>query len=216
MPSVLIVGASRGIGLGLAQQYAGAGWDVYATTRSAERDALPLPDDVHVLTGLDVARGEDISRFGRAIAPVALDVVIHNAGVHERAHSVEYVMHVNARAPFNIVDVILPNLVRGQQRKLVLISSQLGARRGRTGSLGVYGDSKAALNDTFRQRAPSWAAMGITGIVLHPGWVRTDMGGSTAPVSVDASAAGIGRVVEDLTPAHAGTFRTWEGAEHPW
>ena len=94
--------------------------------------------------------------------------------------------------------------------------SQLGARRGSRKSLGDYGDSKAALNDAVRERAPRWAERGVTAIVIHPGWVRTDMGGSAAPVSVDQSAHGIRSVISRLTPADNGRFLTWRGDEHPW
>ena len=95
------------------------------------------------------------------------------------------------------------------------MSSQMGARRGRSGSLGGYGDSKAALNDGLRARTATWAEHGITAIVMHPGWVRTDMApGGT--ISVSDSVAGITRVIETLTPDDHGKFFTWEGREHDW
>jgi NAD(P)-dependent dehydrogenase (short-subunit alcohol dehydrogenase family) len=96
------------------------------------------------------------------------------------------------------------------------VSSQLGARRGNRGSLGDYGDSKAALNDELRLRAPGWAEQGLIAIVLHPGWVRTDMGGRAATLSVEESVTGIRNLVEGLTDAHHGRFWTWDGREHPW
>ena len=91
-----------------------------------------------------------------------------------------------------------------------------GARRGRQESLGDYGDSKAALNDEFRRLAPTWAGRGVVAIVLHPGWVRTDMGGSSATLSVEESAAGIRELVAGLSETHHGRFWTWDGREHPW
>ena len=96
------------------------------------------------------------------------------------------------------------------------MSSQLGARRGATGSLGDYGDSKAALNDAFRERADAWAARGVRAAVMHPGWVRTDMGGPGAPVSVEESARGIRAVAAGLTREQHGGFFTWRGDVHPW
>jgi len=96
------------------------------------------------------------------------------------------------------------------------MTSQLGARRGYTGSLGSYGDSKAALNDAFRAHAPVWGQRGCLAIVMHPGWVRTDMGGAGAPVSVAESVRGMRQVIARLTPQDHGRFFTWEGREHPW
>jgi NAD(P)-dependent dehydrogenase (short-subunit alcohol dehydrogenase family) len=92
----------------------------------------------------------------------------------------------------------------------------LGARRGRSGSLGDYGDSKAALNDEFRRLAPAWAAAGAISVVIHPGWVKTDMGGAGAPLSVTESASGIKRVMDGLRPEDNGKFLTWDGRIHPW
>jgi NAD(P)-dependent dehydrogenase (short-subunit alcohol dehydrogenase family) len=125
-------------------------------------------------------------------------------------------MAVNAEAPIRVAEALLDNVVASNQRKIALITSQLGARRGRTGSLGDYGDSKAALNDAFRLRAPGWAERGIRAIVIHPGWVSTDMGGSSAPVSVSESAAGIRRLMGGLTTEMHGGFWTWDGREHEW
>jgi NAD(P)-dependent dehydrogenase (short-subunit alcohol dehydrogenase family) len=96
------------------------------------------------------------------------------------------------------------------------MTSQLGARYGRKRSLGLYGDSKAALNDAFRTLAPGWSQQGVMAIVMHPGWVRTDMGGASAPLSVTESVAGIRQVVAQLAPAAHGRFWTWNGREHPW
>ena len=101
-------------------------------------------------------------------------------------------------------------------RKLAIITSQMGARRGRTESLGDYGDSKAALNDRFRELTSEWQERGLLSVVIHPGWVRTDMGGPNASISVRESAKGIRAVMSELQPSDHGRFLTWEGKEHPW
>jgi NAD(P)-dependent dehydrogenase (short-subunit alcohol dehydrogenase family) len=100
--------------------------------------------------------------------------------------------------------------------KVVLMTSAMGSRRGRTGSLGDYGDSKAALNDEFRLRAPAWGVAGVVAVVMHPGWVRTDMGGSGATLSVEDSVAGIRRVISGLSTGDHGRFYNWDGTEQPW
>lgn len=112
--------------------------------------------------------------------------------------------------------MLLSAVTRSREKKLVWVTSQLEARRGRTGSLGLYGNSKAVLNDAFRAHAPAWGRGGLIAIVMHPGWVRTDMGGVRAPVSVEDRVCGMRQVIARLPPADHGLFWTWEGREHPW
>jgi len=215
MPTAAIIGASRGIGLELARQYAAAGWRVHATTRTPQAPgALGEIGGEVVLHALDVRDERRIEALAAALGGEALDVLVHNAGIKD-GQPREVVMQVNAGAPMRVAEALLPVVARAGGR-IVLLSSQLGARHGRRGSLGDYGDSKAALNDAFRARASDWAAHGIVAIVLHPGWVRTDMGGAAAPVTPADSARGIRRVVAGLTPADHGRFLTWQGREHPW
>ncbi len=216
MPSVAIIGASRGIGLELVRQYANAGWRVHATTRTP--DAPGSLGDVEgdvVLHALEVRNADQIAALAAHFEQQPLDVLIHNAGIKDAGHSRAQVMAVNADAPIAVATALLDALARAHGR-VVLITSQLGARHGRIGSMGDYGDSKAALNDAFREVAQAWADAGVTAIVLHPGWVRTDMGGPNAPVSVEESAAGIRRVIANLTAQDHGHFLTFRGEQLPW
>lgn len=217
MPTVMIIGASRGIGLELARQYAEDGWRVHATTRTPDRPGRlgELAGDL-VLHKLDVRRDDQIAALAAAVASEGIDVLIHNAGVSGRGMSREEVMAINAEAPIKVAQALLAAVQRGSQKKIVLMTSQLGARHGSRRSLGTYGDSKAALNDALRDLAPAWGEQGLIAIVMHPGWVRTDMGGAGAPVAVEDSVSGMRRVIADLTPAAHGRFLTWEGREHAW
>jgi NAD(P)-dependent dehydrogenase (short-subunit alcohol dehydrogenase family) len=217
MSTVMIIGASRGIGLELARQYARDGWRVHATTRTPEQPGAlgKLTGDV-VLHGLDVRRAEQIAALAAAVAQEGIDVLIHNAGVSGRGMSHQEVMAINADAPIKVTEALLGAVQRGREKKIVLITSQLGARYGSTRSLGVYGDSKAALNDQFRALAPAWGRAGLIAIVMHPGWVRTDMGGRSAPLSVEESVRGMRQVIARLTAAEHGRFWTWNGREHAW
>ena len=115
-----------------------------------------------------------------------------------------------------VAQALLPAVRRSTERKIVLMTSQLGARYGSRRSLGLYGDSKAALNDAFRTLTPTWCQAGVTAIVIHPGWVRTDMGGASAPLSVTESVTGMRQVIARLTAEAHGRFWTWNGREHPW
>jgi NAD(P)-dependent dehydrogenase (short-subunit alcohol dehydrogenase family) len=217
MPTAMIIGASRGIGLELVRQYAGDGWRVHATTRTpAQPGALGrLGGDV-VLHALDVRSAEQIGAVAAAVAQEGIDVLIHNAGVSDRGMSRQEVLAINADAPIKVTEALLSAVQRGSEKKIVLMTSQLGARHGSTRSLGVYGDSKAALNDQFRALAPTWGGAGLIAIVMHPGWVRTDMGGAGAPLSVEESVHGMRRVIGRLTASEHGRFWTWNGREHPW
>ena len=214
--TVMVIGASRGIGLELARQYAADGWRVHATTRTPDRPgALGRLDGV-VLHELDVRRADQTAALAAAVASEGIDLLIHNAGVMDRRLSHDDVMAINAEAPVRVTQALLDAVRRGRDKKIVLMTSQLGARYGSTRRLGAYGESKAALNDRFRQLAPSWGAEGLIAIVMHPGWVRTDMGGRSATLSVEESVTGMRRVIAGLTAAEHGRFWTWDGREHAW
>lgn len=217
MPTVMIIGASRGIGLELARQYGADGWRVHATTRTPQRPGAlgQLAGDV-VLHELDVCNTDQLGQLVAATAQEGIDVLIHNAGISGSKTSREEVMRVNADAPIAVTQALVEAVKRGTQKKIVLMTSQLGARQGSQRSLGTYGDSKAALNDKFRQLAPRWGKAGLVAIVMHPGWVRTDMGGQGAPLSVEESVTGMRKVIARLTAAQHGGFWTWDGREHPW
>ncbi len=217
MQSVLVVGASRGIGLGFARAYAADGWRVHATTRTPD-----APGTVAALTGdivlhpLDVVDGGQIAALAEALEGSALDLVIHNAGVYGVGMARAEVMRINAEAPFAVVEAMLPALARGRGRQIAILTSQVGARRGGRTPSGAYGASKAALNDRFRELEPGWRRHGFVSVVFHPGWVRTDMGGRGAAVSVEDSVAGMRRVLAALPPEDSGKFLTWQGRIHPW
>lgn len=217
MPTVMIIGASRGIGLELACQYAADGWRVHATTRTPQQPGKlgAIAGDV-VLHELEVRCDEQIAALADAVQDEGIDVLIHNAGISGRGTDRKTTMAVNAQAPIQVTQALLDAVKRGTEKKIVLMTSQLGARHGSTRSLGNYGDSKAALNDAFRDLAPAWHDAGLIAIVMHPGWVRTDMGGRGAPLSVAESANGIRRVISNLTPTQHGRFWTWDGREHAW
>ena len=209
MARVLIIGTSRGIGLGLVDVHLEDGWKVHATTRDGSKPRDHVDVTAH---RLDVRDGGQLEALIQGLEPV--ERIIHNAGVL-RAPSAE-LMEVNAVAPIRVVEGLLGSGRLAPGGKIAIMTSQMGARRGRSGSLGNYGDSKAALNDEFRRRAPQWRQAGAIAVVIHPGWVRTDMGGSGASLSITESVAGIKHVLDGLKPEDHGKFLTWDGREHPW
>lgn len=214
--SALIVGASRGIGAGLVRQFLDHGWHVHATVRNLDDPGeLAALHDRVTLHQFDVRDGTRTSELAAELAANPLDVVIHNAGIY-RGHSEEQLNEVNTVAPIRTAEALLDAGSIAEGGKLALMTSQLGARRGSEEPKTGYGGSKARLNDEFRARSDRWRGLGILAVVIHPGWVRTDMGGPGASISVEESVSGIYRLMVDLTPDQHGRFWTWQGREHPW
>jgi len=216
MPSVVIIGASRGIGLGFAEAYAAEGWEVHATTRTPENpgELADIAGNVSIY-GLDVRNADQISNLADALQGGVIDHLINSAGVL-RGVDRDEMMAVNADAPFNIVAALFDAVARSDEKKIAILTSQMGARHGGSTPSSLYGESKCILNDRFREIEPEWRAAGVTSVVFHPGWVATDMGGAGASVSIDESVTGMRRVIAGLSPADSGKFLTWTGAEHPW
>jgi len=213
MSTILIIGASRGIGAELVRQYLANGDTVRATVRDPSNpgELAGLAGDL-TLHRLDVRSSDQLADLAGAVSD--LDIIIHNAGINRGTR--EEIMEVNAEAPIMVAGALLDGGVLRQDGVLVIMTSQMGARKGKKGSLGDYGDSKEVLNNEFRARADAWRDRGAIAIVVHPGWVRTDMGGQSAPLSVEESADGVRDLIASLTPDQHGRFWTWDAREHPW
>jgi NAD(P)-dependent dehydrogenase (short-subunit alcohol dehydrogenase family) len=213
---ILVIGASRGIGAEFARQYLADGRTVHATVRDlAEPQELTDLEGDLVLHQFDVRDVERTAELARELAGSGLCIVIHNAGIRSGVPP-EEIMDVNAAAPIRVVEALLDAGAIQAGGVVAIMTSQMGARRGGTARLGDYGGSKAALNDEFRRRAEAWGERGALAIVVHPGWVRTDMGGAFASVGVAESVTGMRKLLADLTPEQHGRFWTWNGREHPW
>ena len=213
---ILVVGASRGIGAELVRQYLAAGHAVHATVRdiSSVGELSTIEGDL-TLHELGVRDVDATNKLAAALSGAELAVVIHNAGIM-RDHPRSVIMEVNAEAPLRMTEALLAAGALRKDGILVLMTSHLGSRQGRADSLGDYGDSKAALNDGLRERAADWRERGVIAVVVHPGWVRTDMGGPEASLSVEESVTGIRSLVAGLGPNEHGRFWAWNGAELPW
>jgi NAD(P)-dependent dehydrogenase (short-subunit alcohol dehydrogenase family) len=224
MSTVLIVGASRGIGREFAKQYADDGARVFATHRK--------PDDAAALRAmgakpieLDVTDAAAIARLAAALANERVDIVVLSAGVYgERTAGLnavpmadfDAVMHTNVWAPMQLIPALAPALV-GARGKLVLLSSRMGSTALMTGTSGwLYRASKAAANNVLRAASLELGPRGVVCMAFHPGWVRTDMGGADADIDVAGSVAGMRRVIAVANDSHNGKFLNYTGEQFDW
>jgi NAD(P)-dependent dehydrogenase (short-subunit alcohol dehydrogenase family) len=222
--TVLITGANRGIGLELARQYVADGWRVIGTARKPDA-ATELSELGATVLQLDVTDQESVERLARDLDGQAIDVLMNNAGILPMVRTVpdidfdqfNDIMAVNTVGPMRVTQALLPNLRAGRMKKIVNTTSVLGsiAENTRGGFYG-YRESKAALNMFTRSLAAELSSEGFTCIVMHPGWVQTDMGGPNAPVPVQESASGIRAVVTSISSADSGTFWTHSGEIMAW
>ncbi len=232
MRLAFVTGANRGIGLELTRRSLERGDQVFAGCRSPENAAQlnhlqERYGDRLLVLPLDVTSGSAITS---AVATVQgfsdhLDVLFNNAGVAGDESPLGQVetselldtFATNAVAPLMIAQACLPLLRRGQRPVIANITSRMGSIAD-NGSGGWYGyrASKAALNMLNASLALDLADQGIIAVVLHPGWVRTDMGGSGATLSVERSVEGLLAVVEGLSPEDSGRFLSWDGEKVPW
>ncbi|HVM22391.1 MAG TPA: SDR family oxidoreductase [Sphingomicrobium sp.] len=219
MPTVLITGANRGLGLEFARQYAEGGWEVVATVRTGNPELKELNVRVEAL---DMADLDAVAAFGERLD--ALDLLIANAGTYgpkeaasaEEARGWLDTLAVNTVAPYLLARSVL-SLVERSRGKLVAITSKMGSiDDNSSGGFLAYRTSKTALNSAWRNLALDVGRSGIVAAVLHPGWVRTRMGGSAAPLEPQESVAGMRRVIEQLGPGHSGGFFNYDGSAIPW
>jgi NAD(P)-dependent dehydrogenase (short-subunit alcohol dehydrogenase family) len=230
---VLLTGANRGIGLEFARQLLAAGDRVVATCRHpGKATALNTlagehPGRLHVLP-LDVADARSRAELVRELPLVIgddghIDLLVNNAGVlhsGERfgslsADALEDAFRVNALGPYLLTQALAPLFADGA--RVANLSSQLGSI-GNCSRFGTpsYNISKAAQNMATRLLAHALADRGIIVLALHPGWVRTDMGGPDANVEPAEAVSGLLRVVDGAETASSGGFFDWQGERHPW
>jgi NAD(P)-dependent dehydrogenase (short-subunit alcohol dehydrogenase family) len=216
MPTVLITGANRGIGLEYARQYSTDGWDVIAAARhsSPELDALNV-----TVKPLDLSDPDAVAVF---TIDGPLDLFIANAGTShpketqgaDNARAWASMLMVNAIAPFQLGCALVPRMVSGG--KMIAISSGLGSIGDNKGRWIPYRTSKAALNMAWTSLAIEAHPYGVACVMLSPGWVKTDMGGPGAEISPKESVAAMRALIERLTIDDSGGFLRRDGSPLPW
>ena len=213
---VLITGASRGIGAALLQGFTARGDAAQGAARSAGEGLLPL----------DVTDPGSQRALADRLEGEPLDALICNAGIYpDKGQSLDggfppemwtESFATNVTGVFLAVQALLPNLRQGTDPRIAIISSQMASHERAPGGSYIYRASKAAALNLGRNLAADLKAEGIAVGIYHPGWVRTDMGGDSAAISVDESAQGLMARVDALGLANTGCFETWDGQPHPY
>jgi NAD(P)-dependent dehydrogenase (short-subunit alcohol dehydrogenase family) len=230
VPQILITGASRGIGLALAQEYAARDWRVLAACRepsgAAALHALTETRPNVTIHAMDVSAHDSVDRLATELKGQAIDVVCNNAGIGGGKSGIgeidfghwRRVLEVNLFGAIKVSEAFLPNVEAGAEKKIVAISSSLGSISATRGGNYAYRTSKAALNMAVRSLAMDLKERGVIAAVLSPGIVDTDFtrGARMPKISPAESAAGLADIIANLSPEHAGQFLRYNGETVPW
>ena len=233
MSTLLITGANRGLGLEFAQRYQDDGWRILALCRnhSDELRALEAVGNVRVLLG-DLSDGTCLQKFASELSGEHIDVLINNAGVMgdsnfhqgggERQSLVDFdrdewrkVFEINLFTPVQVISLFSEHL--SDNAKVVTISSDMGSISGnQSGGWFAYRASKAAVNSLMKSVAISLTKRGIPAVALHPGWVRTEMGGPDAHIDTETSVKGMMKIINNLSMQQSGGFFAYDGSVLPY
>ncbi len=225
MAKVLITGAGRGIGLELAKQYAADGDEVIACVRDPKKASdLAGIGGKTTVQQLDPGDPSSIDAAAAAVGTTPIDVIVNNAGATGGAHQSlddldldawHDTFTVNTIGPLLVARAFKPHLAAAEG-KLMTVTSQVGASTWPMGGMYAYATSKAAVNRAMATLAIDWKDDPITVALVHPGWVKTDMGGPHADITPEESASGIRKVIAGLSKADSGKFYKWNGEPHIW
>jgi len=232
--TVLITGANRGLGLGLARVYLEDRWNVITVSRSSSKELESLQNGRLDIRSCDLTDDVELHTLAKSLADRPLDVLINNAGrmaksgadatsrgVQGLGHFNRALWHrvfdINLFTPMLLSELLSANLARAERGRIVIVSSMLGSMTLNTGGgLYAYRASKAGVNAIVKSLSIDLADRGIIAIAQHPGWVQTDMGGRGADIDIQTSVTGMKAVFDGLTPADSGKFFSWDGSEMPW
>lgn len=230
-PTILITGASRGLGLEWARQSAAAGWRVLATCRHPQQadalQALAAQHEQLSVHRLDVTDGEPVRTLQLDLETARIDVLLNNAGVYLDKFSggfggIDYTLWlrtlaVNTLGAVRVSEALIAQVARSERKLVAVVSSHMGSIADiAEPEHYAYRSSKAALNAAMKGIAHALRPHGIGVLLLHPGWVRTRMGGPDAALTPEQSVRGMRALVEGFEPAMSGRFFRYDGSELPW
>jgi NAD(P)-dependent dehydrogenase (short-subunit alcohol dehydrogenase family) len=225
MASIFITGIARGIGLALAMRALDKGWQVTGSVRSdADRERIKRAHPAITVLQFDVCDHEAIDTAASSFDH-PIDILVNNAGVigpdRQSTTDMDFggfarTLAINTLAPLKITQAFMPNLRRGKNPKLATISSNMGRMPHTASDRIAYRASKSAVNKIMQGLATDLRKDGICVVAMHPGWVQSDMGGKAAAISIEESAAGILKVLSDLTMTDTCQFIDWDGTRQVW
>jgi NAD(P)-dependent dehydrogenase (short-subunit alcohol dehydrogenase family) len=226
MPTAVITGANRGLGLEFARVYLAEGWTVHAGCRNPMRadDLKRLKGDLHIHP-LNVDDGKDAKALAKSLGSEPVDLLLNNAGIYGKRDlkvggldhdEFLQVLKTNVVAPIRVAEALAENVAHSKQKKMAFVTSRMGSISQNAGGSMAYRTSKTALNMAVSCFSMDVKSRGITCILLHPGWVKTDMGGPSAAVEIPVSIAGMKKVIERTTHDESGKFYDFEGQAIPW
>jgi len=238
MPTILITGANKGLGLGFATRFAGEGWTVLASCRNPEKaTALKALAEKHKgkirIDALDVLDHRAIEAYGAALKDQAIDVLLNNAGIigkePQEIGQTDYedwdqIVKTNVFGTTKMCETFVGHVAKSERKLIVNLTSgtssitrkTVGRMPGTKGEYHLYSPSKTMLNMVSRYLAWEYKPMGITVVVLGPGWVQTDMGGAEALFTIDQSMDKCVPLIKSFGLKDAGKFILFDGSEPPW
>jgi NAD(P)-dependent dehydrogenase (short-subunit alcohol dehydrogenase family) len=228
MRTILITGANRGIGLAHARRFLERGMRVFATARlpseADDLERLAAAHEGHLrILRFDARDPQGPADLKQALGDEPIDLLFNNAGLGHRggfgafeASEFMDVMAVNALAPLLLAQALVDNVAASTRRLIANQSSQLGSIGDASGGAYAYRASKAALNMISKALAGDLRARGVTVLALHPGWVRTRMGGANAPVDVEMTVSGQQKIFDEVELDDSGKFFNFDGKPIPW
>lgn len=232
MNTVLITGASRGIGLEFARQYAVDGWQVVACCRQPQQ-AIALNrlagehKDRFSVYQLDVLKLSEIDQLSQKLHDLSIDILINNAGIYPSPRNGEFghinyddwmeAFRVNTFAPLKMTEALVEQIVRSRLKIVATLTSKMGSiDDNQRGGSYIYRSSKTAVNMVIKSLAIDLQPRGVITVLLHPGWVQTDMGGRGALISAEQSVTGMKSILGNITHADTGKFFAYDGQPVPW
>ena len=233
MPTVMITGASRGLGLEFVKQYLAEGWRVIATYRTLSPQLRDISDRL-MLERLDITASAEVAQAAEKLKNIPVDLLINNAGAQGvNGEGATFgaldvsawleIFHANAIAPMKVTEAFMQSVRQSNRKQIVFISSRAGSisERGmlphhKRGGSYLYRTSKAALNSGAKNLAFDLKPFGISVLVLHPGWVRTDSGGANADLEVSFSVREMRKVIDSFSIQETGSFKDYAGRDISW
>ena len=230
MATILVTGANRGLGIEFVEQYLNDGNEVIATYRNenSSMDLIKMGNERSnlKLLQLDVSSNKSLNSFAENLGDSPIDIFINNAGVYgPRNSSFGNVdeenwipaIKINAIAPILLTQLIIKNIRSGADKKLIFVTSKMGSiDDNKGGGAYVYRSSKTALNAVVKSLSVDLENEGIVVALIHPGWVKTDMGGPNALIDKDTSVRGMTEVISNLDISSTGNFYDYDGSIIPW